>query len=65
MEPIDVLKNRVQKSSQSQVARDLEVSKQLISALLLRQRKISKRMARKLGLETVMTYRRKRKARTA
>lgn len=65
MEPIDVLKGRVQKSSQSQVARDLDVSKQLISALLLRQRKISKRMARKLGLETVMTYRRKRKARTA
>lgn len=65
MEPIDVLKSRVQKSSQSQVARDLEVSKQLISALLLRHRKISKRMARKLGLETVMTYRRKRKARAA
>lgn len=56
--PIDTLKSKVSATSQSAVARELNVTRQLISQILLGQCGISDEMALKLGYEKV--YRRKR-----
>ena len=58
MEPIDVLRERVDQSSQTAVADELEVSKQMVSAMLKGQRRISDRIAARLGLEKIVLYRR-------